>query len=126
MISEVIPMAKCDEGYRCDVCGQDVESITDSDLYLRYVLGEVPLELLHRLPERHIRCNPTVAQYICDPGFDPVVCVGPFAKHELDPQFVQEEEQRITRGWRRLQEIPQLGLTVVEYPLPRRPEADLP
>src|SRR5437660_390556 len=42
-------MAKCDEGYRCDVCGRDVEAITDSELYLRYVLGEVPLEQLHAL-----------------------------------------------------------------------------
>ena len=50
-------MAKCDEGYRCEVCGRDVEVIAESDLYLRYVLGEVPLERLHRLPERHIRCN---------------------------------------------------------------------
>jgi hypothetical protein len=35
-------VAKCDEGYRCEVCGLDVEVIVDSDLYLRYVLGEVP------------------------------------------------------------------------------------
>ena len=32
-------MAKCEEGYLCDVCGGDVEAITDSDLYLRYVVG---------------------------------------------------------------------------------------
>ena len=38
-------MARCDEGYRCEVCGRDVEAVTDSDLYLRYVLGEVPLEM---------------------------------------------------------------------------------
>ena len=38
-------MAKCDEGYRCEMCGRDVEAIAESDLYLRYVLGEVPLEL---------------------------------------------------------------------------------
>src|SRR4051794_16315625 len=63
------PMAKCDEGYRCEVCGRDVEAITESDLYLRYVLGEVPLELIHRLRERHITCNPALAQYIVDPDF---------------------------------------------------------
>ena len=28
-------MARCDQGYLCDVCGQDVEAITESDLYLR-------------------------------------------------------------------------------------------
>ena len=27
-------MAKCEEGYLCDVCGGDVEAITESDLYL--------------------------------------------------------------------------------------------
>lgn len=115
-------MAKCDEGYRCEVCGLDVEAITDSDLYLRYVLGEVPLELLHRLPERHIRCNPTLAQFIIDPRFEPVICSGPFSKTELDVEFVREEEIRVSRGWRRLQAIPKLGLTVPEYPLNVTPD----
>ena len=115
-------MAKCDEGYRCEVCGCDVEEIIDSDLYLRYVLGEVPLELLHRLPERHIRCNPALAQFIVVPEFEPVICSGPFGKSELDPFFVSAEEDRITRGWRRLQAIPSLGLTVPEYPLAVTPD----
>ena len=115
-------MAKCDEGYRCEVCGRDVESITDSDLYLRYVLGEVPLELLHRLPERHICCNPGLAQYIVDPAFVPVSCDGPFDKTALDPEFVRAEEARVTRGWRRLQAIPTLGLSVPEYPLSVTPD----
>ena len=57
-------MARCDEGYRCEVCGRDVEAITESDLYLRYVLGEVPLERLHLQRERHISCNPALAQFI--------------------------------------------------------------
>src|SRR5438132_9387814 len=81
-------MARCEQGYLCDVCGKDVESITDSDLYLRYVLGEVAPEQLHLLPERHILCNPSVAQYVVDSGFEPVPCSGPFAKCELDPAFV--------------------------------------
>jgi hypothetical protein len=111
-------MARCDEGYRCDVCGADVEAITESDLYLRYVLGEVsPLELPTQR-ERHIRCNPAVAQYIVDANFEPAACVGMFAKEQLDPVFVGEEEERVTRGWRRLQEIPTLGITIPEYPLP--------
>ena len=116
-------MARCDEGYRCEVCGRDVEAVTESDLYLRYVLGEVPLDRLHRLPERHIRCNPAVAQYITDPAFDPVACDGPFAKATLDPGYVAAEEARVTRGWRRLQAIPTLGLTIAEYPLDVTPEA---
>jgi hypothetical protein len=36
-------MVACEQGYLCDVCGRDVEAITESDLYLRYVLGEVSL-----------------------------------------------------------------------------------
>lgn len=111
-------MAACDTGYICDVCGKDVEAIVESDLYLRYIMGEVsPLEL-PRQRERHIRCNPAVAQYIVDPAFDPVTCDGMFAKSNLDADYVQQQEQLITRAWRRLQEIPRLGLTIPEYPLP--------
>ena len=116
-------MAKCDEGYRCEVCGLDVEAIVESDLYLRYVLGEVPLEVLHRIPERHIACNPALAQYIVDPNFPPVNCDGPFAKSSMDSGYVRAEEIRVTRGWRRLQEIPTLGLTVAEYPLSVTPDS---
>jgi hypothetical protein len=115
-------MAKCDEGYRCEVCGRDVEAIPESDLYLRFVLGEVPLEMLHRLPERHIPCNPALAQYIVDPAFTPVSCDGPFSKAGLDPEYVRAEEARVTRGWRRLQSIPTLGLAVPEYPLSVTPD----
>ncbi|HSQ56383.1 MAG TPA: hypothetical protein VLM40_11640 [Gemmata sp.] len=118
-------MAKCDEGYRCEVCGRDVETIVDSDLYLRYVLGEVPLESLHRVAERHIRCNPALAQYIVDPAFEAVTSTGPFDKRQLDAGFVRGEDQRVTRGWRRLQAIPTLGLAVPEYPLSITPDAEL-
>ena len=117
-------MAKCDEGYRCEACGRDVEVVTESDLYLRFVLGEVPLELLHRLSERHLRCNPALAQYIVDPGFEPVACDGPFAKSEMDPEFVAAEERRVSRGYRRLLAIPTLGLSVPEYPLSVTPDGD--
>ncbi len=111
-------MARCEQGYLCDVCGHDVEALTDSDLYLRYVLGEVPPEQLHIFPERHIRCNPATAQYIVDPAFEPVCCPGPFAKEHLDPEAVADDEARVTRAWRRLQELPALGLPILEYPLP--------
>jgi hypothetical protein len=112
-------VALCEQGYLCDVCGLEVEEITDSDLYLRYVLGEVHPEQLHLLRERHIRCNPVTAQFIVDPHFEPVRCEGAFAKDQLDVLYVAEQEERITRGWRRLQEIPKLGLaTIQEYPLP--------
>jgi hypothetical protein len=111
-------MAICETGYLCVVCGLEVEEIVDSDLYLRYVLGEVPPEKLHIHKERHIRCNPEMAQFIVDERFPPIQCTGFFAKEQLDPDFVAAEEQRVTRGWRRLQEIPGLGLqTIQEYPL---------
>jgi hypothetical protein len=113
-------MARCDEGYPCAVCGRDVEAVVESDLYLRYILGDVPLERLHLEKERHISCNPELAQYIVDAEFDAVRCDGPFAKRELDSAFVTAEEARVTRAWRRLQEIPRLGLSIPEYPLPRR------
>jgi hypothetical protein len=99
-----------------------VETITESDLYLRFVLGEIPLEQMHLLPERHIRCNPALAQYIVDPQFVPVNCDGPFAKAQLDPEYVTAEEARVTVAWRRLQAIPTLGLTLPEYPLTITPD----
>lgn len=110
-------MAKCDEGYRCDICQQDVEIILDSDLYLRFILGEVKLEQLHLQRERHIRCNPSLAQYIVDSAFTPIACDGPFSKSEMDVEFQQAEELRVTTAWRRLQSIPTLGLSIAEYPL---------
>jgi hypothetical protein len=111
-------MARCELGYLCEVCGLEVEEITESDLYLRYVLGDAPPEQLHLLRDRHIRCNPELAQYIVDPAFIPVRCEGFFAKEGLDAAYVAEEEARVTRGWRRLQELPGLGLPIIEYPLP--------
>jgi hypothetical protein len=112
-------MAKCDEGYLCDVCGEDVAEITDSDLYLRYVIGHLDPEVLHTTKERHIRCNPTLAQYIVADDFSPPVVVdGPFDKRQLDPAFVHDQETLVTRGFHRLREITNLGLaTIIEYPL---------
>jgi len=111
-------MVACDQGYLCDVCGKDVEAITESDLYLRYILGEVPPLELPTLRERHIRCNPATAQYIVDPAFEPVRCEGMFAKEQMDAAYVAEQEARVTRAWRRLQEVPKLGIPLTEYPLP--------
>jgi hypothetical protein len=111
-------MAGCEQGYLCDVCGADVEAITDSDLYLRYILGEVSPLALPTQRERHIRCNPVTAQYIVAADFPPVRCEGLFAKEALDSAFVAEQEERVTRAWRRLQEVPALGIPITEYPLP--------
>jgi hypothetical protein len=111
-------MAICEQGYLCEVCGGDVEDITMSDLYLRFVLGEVDPETLHTTPERHIRCNPVLAQFIVADGFAPVVVEGPFAKAGLDPEFVAEEEARVTRGYLRLREVLGTEIPITEYPLP--------
>jgi hypothetical protein len=111
-------MAKCDEGYFCEVCGQDVAGIVDSDLYLRYVTGLIDPEVLHTSRERHIRCNPSLAQFIVDDDFPPVVVEGPFDKRALDPVYVRERETLITRGYRRLKELAPLDLPIIDYPLP--------
>jgi hypothetical protein len=111
-------MAKCDEGYLCDVCGQDVAELTDSDLYLRFVVGLLDPEVLHTTSERHIRCNPSMAQYIVADGFAPIYVDGPFDKRQLDPEYVRERQRLITRGWNRLQEVASLGIPIIEYPLP--------
>ena len=111
-------MAKCDEGYLCEVCGEEVPSIIESDLYLRYVLGEVTSEALPSAPERHLRCNPTLAQFIDDDRFAGVTVDGPFGRGELDAAFVTEETARVTAGYRRLREVVREGLPVSDYPLP--------
>ncbi|MEZ6068398.1 MAG: hypothetical protein R3B90_22400 [Planctomycetaceae bacterium] len=110
-------MASCEQGYLCEVCGDEVEEITSSDLYLRYVIGEVTARELLSSAERHIRCNPTLAQFIVDESFAPVIVDGPFAKSELDPADVAERDALVTLGWRRLQEVRELGLSIAEYPL---------
>ena len=111
-------VAKCDEGYLCDVCGQPVERLFESDLYLRYVIGMLDPEVLHTTPERHIKCNPALAQFINDERFSAIQCTGDFDKRNLDPQFVQSREELVTRGYVRLRELARLDLPIVDYPLP--------
>jgi hypothetical protein len=114
-------MAVCEQGYLCTVCGADVEEITDSVLYLRYVLGEVEWEKLNTAPEKHIRCDPVLAQFIVSDEFPPVKVDGVFSKAGLDPEFVQAEELRITGGFLRLREVAAAGLPIYEYPLSPAP-----
>ena len=111
-------MAKCEEGYLCDVCGADVAQLTDSDLYLRYVIGQLDPEVLHTTRERHIRCNPVLAQFIVDDDFPPVAVEGPFDKRGLDPAYVAAQERLVTRGYRRLRELAGSNLAIIDYPLP--------
>lgn len=111
-------MARCEQGYLCDVCGQEVEHIWQSGLYLRYVIGWIEPELLHTTAERHITCDPALAQFIVDPEFPPVQVDGDFDKRRLDPEFVAQREQLITRGWQRLKKLASENLPITEYPLP--------
>ncbi len=111
-------MARCDEGYLCEVCGEEVASISNSDLYLRFVIGEIGARALLAAPERHIRCNPVQAQFIVDDAFEPVVVEGPFDKRTLEPDDVRQREQLVTRGWQRLRELAGSGLPISDYPLP--------
>lgn len=113
-------MALCDQGYLCEVCGEDVACLMDSDLYLRYVIGEIDPEVLHTTPERHIRCNPTLAQFIVHSAFDPVLIDGPFDRRQLDAEFARTRCELISRGFARLVELEKQGgeSDVTQYPLP--------
>jgi len=110
-------MAKCDQGYLCEVCGKDVPNLSQSDLYLRFIIGEIDSRQLLSAPERHLRCNPTLAQFIVDSKFEPAIAAGAFSKTELDPVDVQSREALVTRGWKRLQEVRSLGIPISDYPL---------
>ncbi len=117
-------MAKCEEGYLCDICGGDVEHIFESDLYLRYVIGMIDPETLHTTKERHILCNKPLAQFIVHEKFPAVVDDSLFDKRQLDPAYVASREMLVTRGWLRLCELAQTeGLSLLEYPLPEVVEA---
>ncbi len=110
-------MAKCEEGYLCSVCGGDVENITESDLYLRFVIGMIHPELLHVSAERHIRCNPALAQFIVNPDFESIVVEGAFDKRRLDSDFVRDRETLVSRGFRRLAELQNQQISILDYPL---------
>lgn len=113
-------MAKCDEGYLCEVCGQAVEGLSESALYLQFVIGWIDPETLHTRPECHLRCNPNLAQFIRDEDFEPVVVTGDFDCRSLDPSFVDERRELISRGYRHLKQLHRKrpGMTVTDYILP--------
>ena len=113
-------MAKCDQGYLCEICGEEVQNIRESDLYLRFVTGQLDSQELLASPERHLSCNPVVAQFITDKTFEQVVVDGPFAKANMDAAWVAEQEELMTRGWLRLQELAEIAdqTALNDYPLP--------
>src|SRR5262245_53883341 len=109
-------MARCERGYLCDGCGEEVAETVDRQLYLSNIVGLVDSRSLLARPERHIRCNPVQAQFIVDPEFSSVTVEGPFDKRALDAAYVAAQESLLTRGWRRLQEVASLGIAISEYP----------
>ncbi|MCC6508464.1 MAG: hypothetical protein IT423_05110 [Pirellulaceae bacterium] len=114
-------MAKCEEGYLCEVCGGDVEHLRDSALYLQFILGWIDPETLHTRRELHIDCAPVLAQFIDDPSFGAQVSVpAEFAKDNLDGQFARERTAEVSRAYRRLRELDAMPdrPPVIEYLLP--------
>ncbi len=114
-------MAKCEEGYLCEVCGGDVENLRDSGLYLQFILGWIDPETLHTRRECHIQCLPALAQFIDDDRFEfnqPVT--GEFSREALDAAFVRERVESVSRAYRRLCELDAMRdrPPVIEYLLP--------
>ncbi len=111
-------MKACEAGYFCRVCGEYVEDITESELYLRFVMGELAPELLRSGEEAHISCSTALAQYIADPAFPQVMEFQPdLDRRRKDPARVAARQDLVTRAWRRLQTLPGSGLKLAEYPL---------
>jgi hypothetical protein len=114
-------MAKCEEGYLCEVCGGDVEKLSDSALYLQLIIGWIDPETLHTRRECHLRCAPALAQFIDHPNFTPaVIAEGEFSRLNLDERFAAERTSLVTRGYMRLCEIDAMRErpAVIEYLLP--------
>lgn len=114
-------MAKCEEGYLCEVCGKDVENLRDSGLYLQFILGWIDPETLHTRREIHIHCLPSLAQFIDHAQFPQSDAVSPeFDRQSLDKQFVLQRTEQVTRAYRRLRELDSMPQrpAVIEYLLP--------
>jgi len=114
-------MAKCDQGYLCVVCGEEVKRLDQSELYLKFVLGMVDADRLNQLPERHLSCNPAIGQFILDKKFEGVLAEGLASTRELDPEFCRQQEEWFTKGYRRLEFLQKnrRGLTIDQYPIPK-------
>ena len=110
-------MAKCDQGYVCEVCGQPVPNLLESSLYLQYVLGDVELFELFGKPERHLRCDTRLSQFIVHEKFPPVHHEGPDSKERMEPYLRMEMEQKVTEAWLRLREVVHTGVPLTEYPI---------
>lgn len=112
-------MAKCDEGYLCVVCGEEVKRLDQSELYLKFVLGLVNTQRLNQLPERHLKCSPATSQFILDEQFEGTLAEGLASKKELDPTFRSDKEKLYTKGFHRLQFLQKnrRGMSIDQYPI---------
>lgn len=112
-------MAKCDEGYLCEVCGEAVEKLSESALYLQFVIGWIDPETLHTRRECHLKCLPSLAQFINHEKFEPVRVEGEFDRRNMDEAFVRQRVELVTRGFERLLELQRhrRDLAIHEYPL---------
>ncbi|MFK7735264.1 MAG: hypothetical protein AB8B50_04500 [Pirellulaceae bacterium] len=112
-------MAKCDEGYLCEVCGEPVEKLSDSALYLQFVIGWIDSGLLQSRRECHLRCVPTLAQFVEHPEFEPVQIDGDFDRRRLDPVLAKQRQELVSGGYERLRTLQRKrkGLSIEDYPL---------
>lgn len=113
-------MARCDQGYLCQICGEEVKRLDQSLLYLRYVIGWITAEQLTQQPEAHLGCTPSVAQFIVAKEFaTPDLGEEPAAKRYLDPDFRQAREALLTAGYQRLRYLQKhrRQMPIAQYPL---------
>ncbi len=112
-------MAKCDQGYLCQVCGGEVSRLIDSSLYLQFVIGWIPADQLQQHPDIHLKCNPNLSQFIDAPEFfEPMIAEGPFDRRQLDTSFVSQRTALITQGYLRLRHLQRdRSLPIEKYPL---------
>lgn len=113
-------MAKCDQGYLCELCSEPVKNIVESSLYLRFVLGEIKVQDLFSAPERHLKCDHALARFIVHEKFERPV--GDASSDlDCDEALRSKKEERITAAWLRLREVVQLGIPITQYPLAENP-----
>lgn len=112
-------MARCDEGYLCHICGEEVKRIDESTLYLQYVLGWLAVEQLRQHPEAHLACSPSLSQFILDDSFPEVQADADWHKSRLDPVFREQREQQVTAAYQRLKNLQKhrRDYKILEYPL---------
>ena len=81
-------MAALRRSYLCEVCGQDVAVVTDSDLYLRYVLARCHWNACTASRSGTWAATRPPPSTFVDAAFSLVSVPGDFGKASLDPAFV--------------------------------------